>query len=545
MSLEKQNCLTANDDIKERNLFDLSHSCSEVGPHCQCKRDAAKNLISRYYQVAEEEKSKKHRYNGELLNGTMCYGISAEDPRPNGIDKYNDYLNERTVPNKPSHGYYGRVPTNEIRDPTCPELRNALNDMCGNGDRPLGNWGSDGISMGLLCGMGTTWNSKMEKCVRSPDEYITIDGRGQPFAQLVYPTIRIHGYKSIFDEPNDKYIYLDENAQTGYTSHLPSQQQCTPTYPGGACTSDRCRFPLTSAQGQQQAKLYVKLFRLIYEYQGNDHTKLVVKTRIRQLIDNHRIWFMSSIHNSGDFLPWHRWYILEMETILMEGQNVFGLGAWCDERFYGIPYFDWHNLKNNQSPKEFINDANDELGHDFHESLGQNTVPNSGCIMEGALAGFRLTTNECLSRRWTDFKAEDKPEEDLHPVFRSPTQYNQFREWLEARPGYHNHVHMLIGGVMGTAQSSNDPIFFTHHGNIDKIWGDWQKQSTDHKNSFDGPTGRNSLLPVSTATPNDMLHLDNLVYTPQDGTKRRVSVSYVDMDTSSVWGDGNTLSIAL
>ena len=338
---------------------------------------------------------------------------------------------------------------------------------------------------------------------------------------------------------------MDDNQITRSKRQSQDRQQCIPTYPGGTCTSERCRFPLTSAQGQQQAKLYVRLFRLIYEFQGNDQPKLILKTKIRQLIDNHRVWFFIGIHNTGDFLPWHRWYILEMETILMEGQNIYSLGAECNERFYGIPYFDWHNLKNNQSPKEFINDANDELGHDFHESLGQNTVPNAGCITEGALAGFRLTTEECLSRRWTDSKAEDKPEEDLHPEFRSPTQYNQFRRWLEARSGYHNHVHMLIGGVMGTIQSSNDPIFFTHHGNIDKIWGDWQKQSTNHKNAFDGRTGRDSLLPASTATPAEMLHLDNLIYTPQDGAKQGIGVTYVDFDTSSVWGDGNTLSINL
>ena len=166
-------------------------------------------LTSEYYNYAEEEKSKKHKYKGEYLNGIMNYGISAVDPRPNGIDKYTDYLNARTVPNKPSHGYYGRLPTNEIRDPTCKELRNALYGMCANGDRPVGNWGSNGISVGLLCGVATTWDPKMERCVAVPDEYITIDGLGQPFAQQVYPTIRHRGFKSIFDDPSDEYIYLD------------------------------------------------------------------------------------------------------------------------------------------------------------------------------------------------------------------------------------------------------------------------------------------------------------------------------------------------
>ena len=552
LSLEKQNCITANDDTRERNLFDLSHDCSEFGSHCQCKRDAAKNLTSTYYKVAEEEKLKKHKWKGELLNPPLCYGISAEDPRPNGVDKYIDYKNACTTPNKPSHGYYGKLPTNEIRDPTCKELRNALQGICGNGDQPLGDWGRKGITLGSLCGMGTTWHPKVQKCIRNPDEYITIDGRGQPYAQRVYPTLRSSGSKSIFDEPNDNYIYLDENERNGLQLTPRNGQRCIPSFPGGSCTSDRCRFPLTSREGQHQAMLYVRLFRMVYEYQGPDRTesdrsKMILRTKIRQLIDNHAIWFQRGIHGNGDFLPWHRWYVLEMETILMEGQELYQLGSECNERFHGIPYFDWHNLKNNQSPKAFINDANDELGHDFHESLGQNTNPSRGCIRQGALAGFQMTTGECLSRNWRDISAEDRPEDDLHPRFQSPTQYDQFRRWLEFERGLHGSVHNFIGGAMGTSRSSNDPIFFTHHGNVDKIWGDWQKQSSDHKNAFSGfrTTPRNSLLPASTATPSEMLDLDNLIYTPQDGAKQRISVSYVDFDTSSVWGDGNTSSIRL
>ena len=52
-------------------------------------------------------------------------------------------------------------------------------------------------------------------------------------------------------------------------------------------------------------------------------------------------------------------------------------------------------------------------------------------------------------------------------------------------------------------------------------------------------------MPSTTATPADMLHLDALFYTPQDGEKQRISVNYVDFDTSSAWGEGNTLSIKL
>ncbi len=40
----------------------------------------------------------------------------------------------------------------------------------------------------------------------------------------------------------------------------------------------------------------------------------------------------------------------------------------------------------------------------------------------------------------------------------------------------HNTVHRWVGGDMLTAMSPNDPVFFLHHANIDRIWFAWQKR---------------------------------------------------------------------
>ena len=97
---------------------------------------------------------------------------------------------------------------------------------------------------------------------------------------------------------------------------------------------------------------------------------------------------------------------------------------------------------------------------------------------------------------------------------------------------------------MNTLRSSNDPLFFAHHGNIDKIWHDWQTQSNGHQNYYNGMTPPTSVMPASTATPTDMLDLGNLIYTPPGGSSpSTINVEYVDMDTSSMMGDGNTFSM--
>jgi len=46
---------------------------------------------------------------------------------------------------------------------------------------------------------------------------------------------------------------------------------------------------------------------------------------------------------------------------------------------------------------------------------------------------------------------------------------DDFRNRLEHGPGMHDSVHCIVGGTMCSARSSNDPVFFSHHANVDKV----------------------------------------------------------------------------
>jgi tyrosinase len=48
---------------------------------------------------------------------------------------------------------------------------------------------------------------------------------------------------------------------------------------------------------------------------------------------------------------------------------------------------------------------------------------------------------------------------------------NAFETKIESAP--HNPVHNLIGGIMATMQSPQDPIFYLHHANIDRLTHAW------------------------------------------------------------------------
>jgi tyrosinase len=43
----------------------------------------------------------------------------------------------------------------------------------------------------------------------------------------------------------------------------------------------------------------------------------------------------------------------------------------------------------------------------------------------------------------------------------------------------HNSVHVWVGGDMSLSSSPNDPAFFLHHCNVDRIWAAWQERHPD------------------------------------------------------------------
>lgn len=78
---------------------------------------------------------------------------------------------------------------------------------------------------------------------------------------------------------------------------------------------------------------------------------------------------------------------------------------------------------------------------------------------------------------------------------------------------------------MCSSAASNDPLFFNHHANIDKIWHEWQRQGDSFLNFYSGRTDRNALMPTSSWTPGQMLDLMN-----QPGG---VKVMYLEYDDGS------------
>ena len=89
---------------------------------------------------------------------------------------------------------------------------------------------------------------------------------------------------------------------------------------------------------------------------------------------------------------------------------------------------------------------------------------------------------------------------------------------------------------MDSDMSANDPIFYVHHANIDKIWDDWQQQSDVHRNYYPGYKNQPIGL-KATGRVQDFLDLLKIKYTSpiEQSIVNDLSIEYVDMDTSDDW----------
>ena len=93
---------------------------------------------------------------------------------------------------------------------------------------------------------------------------------------------------------------------------------------------------------------------------------------------------------------------------------------------------------------------------------------------------WSIVPSGCLTRR---FNGNTPDAVAVEEVLRTPAS-NFVNFEMALRINLHDNVHCLIDGTMCSLNSAAAPEFFLHHGFIDKIWADWQKRSSAHKNAF-------------------------------------------------------------
>jgi tyrosinase len=215
-------------------------------------------------------------------------------------------------------------------------------------------------------------------------------------------------------------------------------------------------------------------------------------TRLHQqaMLDSAANW-----HQKPIFTPVHRWFLLQLEA---------AMGV-------AMPYWDWVNQP-------------------FPAGLGGSGDPNAGYrVTSGPFASWSsviynpstgtFSQRPGIIRRFAT-ATPTLPTAAQQASVLSQTVYDVspwtwrsnsgLRNWLEGAtgnpgPAMHNRVHEWVGGDMRTSTSPNDPIFWFHHCNVDRIWAGWQTRRG--VSNYAGPVGQgpNDPMPLTGGvTPSQM-----------------------------------------
>ena len=192
-----------------------------------------------------------------------------------------------------------------------------------------------------------------------------------------------------------------------------------------------------------------------------------IQTRWEDLVDVHA-QASPQIHNTAQFLPWHRYFLSVYYNILETECQYNGPGV----------YWDW--TVDSQAPDRST----------IWDDYGKRT---RGCVYIPAVGylNTNLPWKHCVARRWIQRSANEPAlmgsyySASAISFIVSNNKYDSFRQALESGP--HNNVHEGIGGDMNDLTSSpNDPMFFAHHQNIDRLWAKWQKLHPSVAMTFEG-----------------------------------------------------------
>ncbi len=209
----------------------------------------------------------------------------------------------------------------------------------------------------------------------------------------------------------------------------------------------------------------------------------------------------NAAHSGPGFLPWHRWFLLLLES---QFQRVLG------DPDFGIPYWDWAA----DGDQAVADQPAQPIWTASH--MGGNGRPSDRAVTTGPFGlgtpfrvhiqadgvGQLLATDRALRRHFRSIPEPGRaamglPTKPNVTAAMNATPFDQspwgmspftggFRNRLEgwafipvdagtqSPPNLHNMVHVWIDGDMGPASSPNDPAFYLNHCNVDRIWAAWQ-----------------------------------------------------------------------
>ncbi|KAH7007646.1 putative tyrosinase [Ilyonectria destructans] len=306
--------------------------------------------------------------------------------------------------------------------------------------------------------------------------------------------------------------------------------------PVGSCASDNIAVRrewdnLSKAERQD----YLQAVQCLQAKKPISNTTLA-HTRYEEFVLSH-INMTLQIHFSGLLLPWHRYFVWLYEKALRD-----------ECRYQGYqPYWDWSKyLENPQDSSVFDGSAYSLGGNGKAISHGPTNItmaggappaisylsaPGSGggCVVGGPFSNYTLLldaknegastpiqifdTTRCLVRDFVESTLKEKNSyQNVTGLIVNSEDIHAFRAGLEADNGVHRGGHEFVGGENNNLFTSpSDPIFYLHHGMIDRVWAIWQSRDIENRTlALDGTKTWWNYPPSANVTLGDDLNMGSL-----------------------------------
>lgn len=269
------------------------------------------------------------------------------------------------------------------------------------------------------------------------------------------------------------------------------------------------RNSISALSGSQLAQLKLAFVRL-RALGSSDKRTWLLQADIHSLFCNQCNGVSMQIHDSWGFFPWHRAYLYYYERIL--GSLVGDIDQ------FRLPYWDWENSRS--MPAAYLSPSNS--GNSLWDGRRDSGIAGGGSLP--ASDGTTARINTLLGI--TDFAT--------------------FGGTAGIGGACENDPHNIIHGDVGPhappfedmgnlGYAARDPIFFSHHCNIDKLWSAWNAQAGGGT-AYHNPTDPGFLNArwsfydenqqvVSISAGDVLSHEDNLRYTYQ-GRKINIPIFY-------------------
>ncbi|MEM7585333.1 MAG: tyrosinase family protein [Acidobacteriota bacterium] len=254
-------------------------------------------------------------------------------------------------------------------------------------------------------------------------------------------------------------------------------------------TASYLRRNVENSSTQQTLENYGKAVTAMLKLPGTDPSNWYRQALVHTLDCPHGNWW---------FLPWHRGYLGWFEEICRKQSG---------DPAFALPFWDW--TAQPYVPPAFIGTALDPTTSIFVDGFDQFTQQYKAPFQAyfeslGAAQRAELTVRgyPTFDSLWSGLESFFFPRSQARAnlTFDAPTRQavslptvcsalapQDFITFgsqpvpqhsgsggfgiLEGQP--HNQVHNRVGGFMGEFLSPVDPIFFGHHGNIDRLWDVW------------------------------------------------------------------------